>query len=258
MVDMRRTIGIAATVATLAATTLACAQQRGLPVQPRNPAPVKPTVEVPISTWDFGTRITYFTLLDSTRAMDLSDSFYGSINELRADQDYLPLKFFAEYYFTPFLGVDLMWDQAKITARKRDGHADGQFKLLGPAISLLARYRNETVATPYAGAGLAYFMASFDADYSWKHAVHTDTGFYEHGEPWNQNFYVDDMISPILYAGVSFNVQDEWDVDFCLRYMKGDLEGSHKTFWGDEEIDSTSISFPMDNISFGVGARYSF
>ncbi|MBA4388201.1 MAG: hypothetical protein C0404_09485 [Verrucomicrobia bacterium] len=235
---------------------LPCLAADKVPVQSSRPLPAN-TVKVPISTWDFGTRITWFMLTDDKRKEDLSDSFYGSINELKDKQNFLPVKFFADYYFTPYLGIDLTWDQAKVTARKIGGHTDGTFDLKGPIVSIIGRYRNETTCTPYAGIGLAYMLASFDPDYNWQYAIDPETGAYKNGDYFNQNFHPDNPFGFVVSAGAAFNVDGNWDVDLYLRYTSVRLNFTHKTYWGDEETDAADVRLPLDNVALGIGVRYS-
>ncbi|MBA4386862.1 MAG: hypothetical protein C0404_02705 [Verrucomicrobia bacterium] len=210
-----------------------------------------------MNTWDFGTRVTWFMLTDSRRKEDLSDSFYGSINELKARQNLLPVKFFAHRYLTPDLGIDFSWDQIKVTARKIGGHTDGTFDLKGPIVSLIGHYRKSTVCTPYAGAGFALMITSFDPDYNWKYAILPDTGEHKNGVAWSQNFYPDDALGLVVYAGATFNVAESWSVDFLVRYISMDLDFTHKNYVGDETTDSSSITFPMSSITVGIGVHCS-
>ena len=206
---------------------------------------------------DVGTRFTYFVLADRSRGAN--NHFYGSIDKLDAVQNYWPLKLFVDYKVTPYWGFELTWDQIQAkTITKRDGHTDGNINLDGPLLSAFGRYPNDTAFTPYAGAGVAYFFASFEEDYYWVHALNRQTGFYNNGPDWNQNIAMDNTFGWFGYGGVSIALQERLSADLYVRYTHVEVDGTHYNLMGRDVTDATSMTFPMSNTAFGLGVRYSF
>lgn len=66
------------------------------------------------SHFRIGTRVTWFMLDDSKRKVDMSDSYFGSITELRAIQNWIPpYKLYADIMINPYIGVEVTWDQIR-------------------------------------------------------------------------------------------------------------------------------------------------
>jgi opacity protein-like surface antigen len=204
---------------------------------------------------EIGTRVTYFMLHDDRRDYDGGNRFFGSINNLDVDQQYLPVKLFVAYKFNPYWGTELTVEQLDVEtwSRRPDGDSwtDGTINLLGPIASVFGRYPNATIFTPYAGVGAGYFFADFDANPTWRHS----------GSIY-QDFRVDDALGWIGYVGLMVNLNDRWEIDFLVRYMQMDVEGDHMTSRDDGRSYYTNprdhFTFPMSNTSLGLGLRYGF
>jgi len=204
---------------------------------------------------ELGTRFTYVWLRDHRRdplsGIDgAPGSYYGSINELDPVQSYWPLKLFADYKFCPYGGVELALDYFSVrTITQLDGHTDGDLNLVGPQLSVFGRYPNATAFTPYAGAGLAYYHASFDENPDW-HAPP--------GRPEIQTMDFTHTYGAFLYGGLLWDFAGHWSADLLVRYTwLRDADGTH---WGgpDGTDFNGSPSFPLSNIAAGVGIRYRF
>ncbi len=210
---------------------------------------------------EIGTRTTYFQLQDHHRDFLGGDRFYGSINELEIQQIYLPLKVFVAYKVNPYWGVELTAEKLSVETWSRpdpqDGYpwTDGTINLMGPVFSVFARYPNATGFTPYAGVGVAYFFADFDADPAWHHPadkIDYDPSFY-------QDFKLDNTLAWLGYVGLLINLDDNWALDFMARYMAMDVDGVTLTrHGGSDYYENGTFTFPMKNISYGVGLRYMF
>lgn len=200
---------------------------------------------------EIGTRVTYFWLTDSKRDPnsgidDSPGSFYGSINELDGKQDYLPLKIFVDYKFNRYFGAELTWDQFRAdTITQNDGHTDGSINLIGPIASLFARCPTDTRFTPYVGGGIAYFFADFEENSVW------------HDPPGRGEIQTMDLNNEwawLFYGGCNINISGPWSADMIVRYTKVETDGIH---WNNGGIGGYP-SFPMSNVSAGIGLRYSF
>jgi outer membrane protein W len=216
-----------------------------------------------IENLEVGTRLTYFSIKDNKRDVNAVStdmgSFYGSITELKAVQNYMPLKVFVDYKVNPYWGVELTWDQVQAdTITRSDGHNDGAINVKGPILSVFARYPNYSVVTPYAGIGLAYLFSDFEEDYYWQYAIYRDSGIHKNGDEWSQTMDLDNAVGWVVYAGASIQIVYQWEADVYIRYMKADIDGTHSTFVGSTVTDTASPSFPLSNIALGIGLRYCF
>ena len=213
---------------------------------------------------EIGTRVTYFMLHDDRRDWDWTykSQFFGSINNLDVNQQYLPVKLFVAYKFNPYWGLELTVEQLGVEtwSRPPDGASwtDGTINLLGPIASVFGRYPNATIFTPYAGVGAGYFFADFDADPGWHHPASVKN----YDPSYRQDFRMDDALGWIGYVGLMVNLNDRWTIDFLVRYMQMDVDGDHMTsrdggisYYTNERDHFT---FPMNNISMGFGVRYGF
>lgn len=212
----------------------------------------------PVKEWwqgfEIGTRVTWTYLTDNKRPVSATTesmgSFYGSINQLDVNQNYLPLKLFVDYSFCPYGGIELAWDSLSVkTLTRSDGHTDGDVNLWGPALSAFVRLPLEYGLTPYTGAGLSYYSVSFDEDPAWHKPPN---------RPLVQTMDFDRTWGVLIYGGLMWTFAEHWAADFHVRYTKvQDAVGTHwqgpegKDFGGEPHI-------PLSNITTGLGVRYSF
>lgn len=220
---------------------------------------------VPAREWwqnfEIGTRSTYFWLRDYQRgAIQLpgnEGNYYGSINELKDVQDLWPYKIFVDYKFTPYWGLELTWDriQAKTWTQVDPtspigfgGYTDGTLDLIGPELSVFARYPNDTLFTPYAGVGAVYYFASNTDDPTWAHPY---GDFY-------QSFAPNNTWGWVVYGGCDIKISGPWSADLLVRYTKVNVDGTHYQGFGSADGIGGEFTFPLSNIAAGLGVRYSF
>ena len=211
---------------------------------------------------ELGTRVTYFMLQD-----DSSDSFLGSINQLDEKQDYIPYKVFADWMITPAIGVELTWDGIKADAQTAasDEHIDGDFELAGPIITVFGRYVNETIFTPFAGAGLAYMFAEFNEAQWWAmgYAHESDWAALGYPDEVRNNITrcidVDNAVGLVLTGGSDIWFTDYFSATFFVRYINLDTDATFTEKRGDVDIiNHDSQSIPFSHFAFGLGVKYVF
>ena len=194
-----------------------------------------------------GTRVTWFYLDDSKRNPDMSDSYYGSITELRAIQNLIPYKLYADIMINPYIGVEITWDQIQSdTITRLDGHNDGTIDLKGPLAGLLLRYPNATRLTPYGGVGAAWFRAEFNEDYYWQYPRAT----------YEQEIDLQNTWGWFAYLGLSIRIWSRWSAELYYRHTGVSVNGNH---WEYNQTRMTgTFTFPLSNEALGLGANYTF
>jgi len=209
--------------------------------------------------FEIGTRSTYFWIRDDKRgATQLpgnAGNYYGSINELVEVEDPWPLKIFVDYKINPYWGVELTWDQIKAKTYTQvdptsgwGGYSDGTLSLIGPEASVFARYPNDTIFTPYAGVGAVYYFASNTENGDWAHPY---GDFYQAFDPNNTWGWV-------FYGGCAIPLSGPWSADLFVRYTKVGVDGTHYQGFGAADSIGGQFTFPLSNVSAGLGVRYSF
>jgi hypothetical protein len=243
----------------------------------KSPALWEKTKEILEDKAEVGTRITTFKLLDSHK-----NTFLGSIDFLKSDQNYMPFKFFANWFFNSHLGMELTWDQIRAdTITISDGHTDGIINLSGPIISVIERkpvhitIQNRTYTiVPYIGAGLAFMGADFQHEGWWHHGfggenipedpLNAYAEWIAQGSPewpnegYRRTMHPDNATGFVLSGGCSTIIASNLSVDFYLRYMNIDVDTEFTLSSYGAVTRTQSTEFPMSNYTLGIGIRYAF
>lgn len=201
--------------------------------------PTAPADSTPGTGWEIGTRITHYTFRDDTKGTKFNGSFLGSLTKIKDDQNYAPVKVFAQYFFSPVWGAGISYEE--IDAITWDGGTDGTVELAGPVVYLTGRLPDYDLVRPYAELGLAYFSASFDHNPAW----------YDGGRHVME---VDDSLGLSLGVGADVLLSDVWSLNFLLRYTEASVDATAIIRDG-ADVDGT---FVMDHFTFGLGAKYVF
>jgi len=208
---------------------------------------------------EIGTRIVHRVLTDADSGHKGgtygSGTYLGTIYALEEEQDYLPFKPYMAYFFTPFLGVELAYDEMEAETRAIDTSShkvktDGTVSLSGLTLSLVGRYKNDTAFTPYAGFGLGFYSGDFDEDSAWAYTAST-------GRTRVMN--VDSTVGLLLTLGVKWSLTENWFVDGSLQYVAVDPDATFNGYESDgtQYIYETG-HFPLDSLAFRLGIGFSF
>ena len=201
--------------------------------------PTAPAESTAGTGWELGTRITHYTFRDDTKGTKFKGSFLGSLYKIKDDQNYAPVKVFAQYFFTPVWGAGISYEE--VDAITWDGGTDGTVELAGPVVYLTGRLPDYDLVRPFAELGLAYFSASFDHNPAW----------YEGGR---RVMEVDDSLGLSLGIGADVLLTDAWSLNFLLRYTEASVDATAK-IRDASDVDGT---FVMDHFTLGLGAKYAF
>lgn len=217
------------------------------------------------TVYRIGTRLTWFSILSKNG--DLEENKFSedmSINTLTAEQNYLPIKVYADWFFSEHYGLELTWDRIEAGADTRgwtegeddaltyEDYRDGIISLTGPLCTFIGEYPVALASLPCRlswGIGLAYLFGDFKAESWWY-----DRGYKHH------NMETDDTLGYLATADLRGYVGNQVSVDVYVRYLKADADDTLTITFNnaDREPETRSATFPMDNIAMGLGASWDF
>lgn len=192
--------------------------------------------------FSIGTRILYVELLNDTKGQPDLNSFIGSIYKIEAEQNYLPVRPYAQLTTQTGpveVGLGLSYDRLEI-ATVDNGSGDGDIEMESWMVYLLAAYPNETRFTPFGELGLATYWNSFDPLSSWS-------------EDGRRRFELDDSRALYLAAGCDIAIDHNLSANLYLRYVDVDVDGSYHFHPVPREF-----TFTLEHIACGVGVKYVF
>lgn len=195
--------------------------------------------------FSIGTRILYVALLNDTQGAQMRNSFIGSIYKIEANQDYLPLRPYAQVTMRTGpaeIGLGLSYDQLEV-ATVDNGGGDGDIEMESWMIYLLAAYPNESRFTPFGELGLATYRNSFDPISSWS-------------EDGKRRFALDDSQALYVGAGCDIRVNKGLSANLYLRYVDVDVDGDY--VYRPDSRAPKPFTFTLEHIACGVGVKYVF
>ena len=221
-----------------------------------------------------GTRIVYRSLTDSDSGAkggtQGSGTYLGTIYALDEEQSYAPTKIFMSYFFTKYLGMELAYDSMEASTKATSIYtdeikSDGNVSLYGPTISILARIPNSSNFTPYGGFGFGFFSADFDESPDWGLGYSGPSQYESLGSPstalngHTRSMEVDSTVAIILTAGVTWDITENWFLDFSGKYDQPDTDASFYSYQNGVQTGTPQTgNFPMDNFALRVGIGYTF
>lgn len=196
-----------------------------------------------------------------------SGTFLGTIYALDESQDLSPFKPFIAYNLTKYISVELAFDQEEADTVAASGSvdkSDGSITLEGPTLTLIGKYPNSSLFTPYLGVGIGFFAADFKESAHWALGYPNEKTYIALGSPStlyndrNRRMEVDNVNTLVMCIGTMYRFQPNWHIDLSAQYFKTDVDA---TFYGytdgvlDTQLDG---AFPMDNVSIRLGLVYQF
>jgi outer membrane protein W len=232
---------------------------------PAESVPEATAIETASKPWGFGefsvgTRLTYVSLKQANK-----DFFLGHLNHMEVDQDLAPYKVFADWFFLPYLGVELTWDKMRAKVFNEpdpDGTrtSDGAWVISGPIATVVARYPNDSKFTPAVGVGAAFMSETFEHA-GWWHWGYSSVQQYEAaGSPaapykgGTRTLDPKDSVGFVVTADCDYRFNDHWAADVYGRYMSISAD----THWTNRGEDKGNTSVPLDNYVLGLGVKYVF
>lgn len=196
---------------------------------------------------EIGFKVNHF-VLDETSKRDYDKNgkfiggFLGSIDSIEEEQSYIPTPY-VRCNFNEYAGLELGWDRYEVKSGTYYDTSDGNFIYSGLSLQLRGSYPNESVATPYGVIGWSFLSGEVDYNPEW----HQDG---------RRNFYTDDTVAFSVGGGCEFELSSNWSADVGVRYVKADFDVEYKL--AAEPTSRGTFNFPLDNLTFHIGASYLF
>jgi len=157
--------------------------------------------------------------------------------KLEVDSNTIPEIDFS-YYFTKNIAAELILatgTRHDVNAIANDGSVSklGSINLLPPTLTAQWHFNPDQTVDPYVGAGLSYIRA-----------IDRNLNLSTTGITVDRN-----MFGPALQAGVDYNLQNKWLVNFDV-----------KKIWFSTDVNTTSKIDDLDVdpwvLSFGIGKKF--
>ena len=243
--------------------------------QPPRTVALSPSAREPTADWEtavnraqervaghleLGTRLTVFKLLQTHKR-----TFVGDVDRLAENEDYAPLKPFADWMFSPACGTELAWERLSVAARRGDIGREGDIVLRGPILGVIGRRANDTRATPYGAFGLALFAAEAEPETWWEQGYDSPSQWEALGRPTaphggvHRELDVRNAVGLQLAAGCDFKICDTLSVDASLRVLYVSVRGRSSVTESDGvTADGGLATIPLTSIAAALGFRYAF
>lgn len=198
---------------------------------------------------EIGTRILHVMLQEDEKGTGTDtrdDNFLGSIDILDEDQDYVPTRLYAQYFFSDILGVGISYDKVEADA-KDETASDGTISMDGPILYLVGRYDNGSALVPFAEVGIAFYQNSFDPTEEW-----ADDGDFR------RFMKLDDTEALVLGFGCDYRFTESLSMNLYARVVEGASFDAAHFNTEDASHPRQSGSFNMDYFGAGIGIKYAF
>ena len=207
------------------------------------------------------------------RRRSLSNSFLGTITELKEITPDVPVRPFVEFSALPWLHVRFAYESLATRAGTAEGDTDGDFRFAGPGLSLRARYPNESRWAPGLTLGAIWYSAEFEAEGRWGNGFPgTPEGKQAYRDwraagspPWPNGGYQrwiepeSQMVGLELGATLECALDERWKIEAFVRRVSAEVK-AHYTLrvYGAVREDRGWYEFPHSHTAFGVGVIYQF
>ncbi|HMP76026.1 MAG TPA: outer membrane beta-barrel protein [Kiritimatiellia bacterium] len=214
-----------------------------------------------LAGWEIGTRILHIELdedsrpgtlrpgADPSRQLSYDGRFLGTISELDVDQQYLPVRLFAQYFFNKNFGVGISYDEVEAEARD-DFASDGTLSIRGPILYGVGRLATKNGFTPFAEVGAGFYFSDFDPNSAWA----------AKGTFAEKTMDTDDVIALVLGLGCDYAVAQNCSIHLYARAVLNATVDAKAYFpnQGGKLVQNGEGEFPLDYYGFGIGVKYAF
>lgn len=192
-----------------------------------------------------GMRILHVSLLSRKKGDPFEDSFIGSINELKANQDYAPLRPYIQVTFPikmARVGAGAGFERMSVATMDQAG-GGGDIRSDIWSVYLVTSYPNSSRFTPFGELGWSAYRNRFDPLPEWHRG-----GLC--------NFELDNSSALHVGLGCDFRIAEHFFINLYARYADVDVKGVY-IFRGDERPPDP-FKFTLEHIAYGAGVQCRF
>lgn len=206
---------------------------------------------------EIGLRLTDYHLVDTERGDWVwdPDNYLGSINKLEKRGDPVGFEPYINYNFNRFITAGITHQKIEIDLVEkydrygdRSGDTDGSLVLSGPIIYLQGRWDNESIFTPYAESGIAFYSSSFEHDSEWR---------FSGGN--SRMMIVEDEDVVTFALGLLIELKYGFSMDLYGRHADFDVRMSY--YLNDDNRTGEPMEvkdIPAEHYTYGIGINYQF
>lgn len=201
-------------------------------------------------------------------------TYLGTIFAVDEVQSYFPY-LYGTYQFTEYFSMELAYSKIEsetlATTYKQPKYgvkSDGDVVQTGFTLSVLGHYPTETKFTPYGGLGIGYYTGDFEESDHWGLGYHNPQHYAESGST-GENYKgrskwmeIDDEFAFIFTLGTTYDLPYNLKLDASVQYIF--LEANAHYYKSDDggltvnHDDTDNGTFPLDQLAFRLGVKYTF
>lgn len=184
---------------------------------------------------------------DPTHPTSYSGRFLGTINKLDVQQEYMPTRVYAQYFFRDNIGVGVLYDETDIDTKDEAG-SDGYINLHGAIVYAVARMTVEERITPFAELGLGIYSTDFEPVESWRKA----------GPRGRRVMDIDDPLAGVIGLGVDIALNQHFAFNVYTRAVFNATVDAKAYYSKDPDEPFARGEFPLNSFGVGIGLKYAF
>lgn len=206
---------------------------------------------------EIGMRLTDYHLVDTERGDWVwdSDNYLGSINKLEKEGDPVGFEPYINYNFNRFITAGITHQEIEIDLVEKydrygdpSGDTDGRLVVSGPIIYLQGRWDNESILTPYAESGIAFYSSSFKHNPEWR---------FSGGN--SRLIVVEDEDVVTFALGCLLELKYGVSVELYGRYSNFDVRMSYYLNDDNRTGEPREVAdIPTEHYTYGIGINYQF
>ena len=201
-------------------------------------------------------------------------TYLGTIFAVDEVQSYFPY-LYGTYRFTEYFSMELAYSKIEsetlATTYKQPKYgvkSDGDVVQTGFTLSVLGHYPTDTKFTPYGGVGIGYYTGDFEESDHWGLGYYNPQHYAENGstgenyEGRSKWMEIDDEFAFIFTLGTTYDLPYNLKLDASVQYIF--LEANAHYYKSDDggvtvnHDDTDNGTFPLDQLAFRLGVKYTF
>jgi hypothetical protein len=220
--------------------------------------PVPAEVEVPVvadptfmeryihDRLEIGTRITSASV-DETKRGDSETregTYFGSINEMKVEEESGPTKWFLQYRLHTYVGVGMTFDELTLVTKDgpSEANTDGDFSIDSSYYYIYLRYPLPYGFVPYIEYGRGSHDVSFSPESNWSRR--------------NSIYVYDSSVDATFYSiGLEYHISRNFSVHVMQRWTDYSFDAEWRNIDG---RTPTRFTVNMDQSVTGFGVKYTF